>query len=123
MPRGLCCYGCVMTLDEKYVILFGGYSASNDILVFDMKRMKWSVSKLKCPHRGPQTAILMLHKSNTLVHAFIKFMCDSVVLDKIPMDVISLIVMYGNQERIHLFVDCRVEHYTIDVFDILSNCS
>eukprot|EP01084_Bolivina_argentea_P238209 400204_1 len=52
-------FGCVLTKQDRYIILFGGCNNRkrirtelNDIYVLDLKSMKWNKSDVKCPVSG-----------------------------------------------------------------------
>ena len=131
MPNANEGFGCVMTMDERYVITFGGYGGDHgvldDIFVFDMNPdvMKWSICKLKCPEPGFYGAVIVPGRKpdDHLIHAFIRFGCVDVNVKHIPTDIISLIdLMHGNGEKVHLFECDHTDHYCISVSDILSNC-
>lgn len=94
--------------------------------VFDMELTEWRVCDIKCPKPGFHGAVIMSGKKEDdhLVYAYIRFMCDGVVVNDIPMDVLSVIDdMYGNDEKVHLFQDDYADHYAINVSDILSKCN
>ena len=62
-------------------------------------------------------------KDDNLVYAYIRFICDGINVNDLPLDILDIIdSMYGFDERVHVFFDSYVEHYAIDVSDILLNC-
>ena len=131
MPIKTFGFGCVMTTDEKYVIIFDGYSENNPrgkedgIYVLNMKQMEWKKCKLKCPIAKGCYGLIVPGKrdEDNVVYAFIRFVCDGIEVDHIPFDIIKLIdTMYSECERVHLFIRNYNQHYAINVNDILFNC-
>lgn len=137
MPRNnLHSFGCVITNDDRYIIVFSGMSIVDDrhkeicsIFVLDMKNMKWlDLSKSNvCPLKGAARAIIVPYreKDENVVSAYIRFICDDKInIDQIPWGVLGIIdSMYGGDEKVHLFFERRSDHYAINVSDILSNCT
>ena len=134
LPKAMEGFGIVATLDEKYVIIFGGFSTLasskdtrfDDIYVLDLENMKWSECVLKCPFKEFCGAVMVGSKSNDdndkIISGFIRFMCDNIDIDDIPMDVMRLInTMYGANQNVHLFFHDHTDHYVVSVNDILSN--
>ena len=132
IPKAIREFRSVVTSDERYVITFGGkkknrLGCADDILVFDIELMEWSLCQLKCPKPGYYGAVVVPIKKeednyNVFV-AFIRFMCKSVMVSNIPIDILKLINIMWDSDRVHLFLKgFRTYHYAINVSDILFNC-
>ena len=134
MPKRLEGFGCVITTDEQYVIIFGGWSTNkagkhgkrtDDIHVLNLMEMEWKECRLKCPIIELCYGMIVPGKrdEDNVISAFIRFVCDGVNVEEIPMDIMKLIdEMYGENERVHLFFRDHVDHCAINVSDILVNC-
>ena len=63
IPEEMDSFGCVVTNDEKYIIIFGGVDDRDTpkagIYIFDMEQMSVRMSKFHCPKHSKYHAILM----------------------------------------------------------------
>ena len=129
LPRGLSSFGCVLTHDQKYVIIMGrqcnGYPrVTDDIIVLDLERKTIKTSKIKCPEAGRFKAFIVpiSFKNNLIVFGFLRMYCcqrrninddaadvtcSNIVYGK-ARDIVGIIItMYDNGNDIHLFSECN----------------
>ena len=63
MPKALAGFGIVITTDDRFIILFGGFVedeiATTDIYVFDTKFLTFYQSNLICPEAARYHAVIM----------------------------------------------------------------
>lgn len=62
LPMGLSYFGCTLSRNETYVIIFGGtseYSLRDDIFILEIETMQFKDCKIKCPKRCTYHAIAM----------------------------------------------------------------
>ena len=72
LPLALNGFGCILTRDERYVVIFGGSSGSDGgeevgIYYLDLRTFKWTKSLIECPVNNDYTAVLT---ENNDVHIF-----------------------------------------------------
>ena len=114
MPKRLEGFGCVITTDEQYVIIFGGWSTNkagkhgkrtDDIYVLNLMEMEWKECRLKCPIIELCYGMIVPGKrdEDNVISAFIRFVCDGVKVEEIPMDIMKLIVVM--QALIQQYID------------------
>ena len=127
----------VLTCDEKYVILAGGYNENfaetddiNVLTLDDDGQHKLQLSRIKCPHRGPhyiaKTGGGIMDR--LLVYGYIRNMMKGLDIDilKIPLEIMDMITNWYNVEMMH-WIQCEgiktdgKEHYVIPVDDILNS--
>ena len=105
-------FGCIMTNDEKYVIIFGGEDddevETDDIYVFDMDGMNVRTSNIKCPKDDEYYAVLMGNHQEHLkiVYGYIRWCWSLEQFDGISFpchDVIDLMVKWYSDEIVYLF--------------------
>eukprot|EP01084_Bolivina_argentea_P087916 158724_1 len=61
LPHKLCSFGCIKTNDEKYIIIFGGKTASgvkDEIWMLSTVTWKWHKSAFKCPKKSKYFAVI-----------------------------------------------------------------
>ena len=132
LPQKMHSFGCVMTSDEKYIILFGGevkrssYSSDDQyidtIYVMDTDTMKIKLSNIKCPSKSKYHGILMGDKifDELLVSGFLRQQTKSNNAT-IPDEVMNLIVMWFSIDWIHLLQNKTSGHWKIAVHDIINS--
>ena len=96
-------FGCIMTNDERYIIIFGGIENSNvsdGIYIFDMMEMSVRKSNIKCPQPGTYYAISMDDntRSNIIVTGYIRLIIKQFASD----DVMSLMTQWFAEEMVYL---------------------
>ena len=90
-------FGCIMTDDERYMIIFGGYEyeyTKDEIYIFDMDKMTVRESDVVCPEEGSYNAILMNDHERTsiIVNGYIRCMVNQIDGIEFPNDdIITLI--------------------------------
>ena len=124
MPVSVHRFGCVKTKDEKYVILLGGYHDSetiDTIQVLDIDKMKFGISKIKCPGQGSFQAVNTMEEANeTLITGYIRIILSEYEII-IPDDIINFIIELMKIENIHLMGDANSSHWKIELQTILEN--
>ena len=78
LPLTLAGFGCVLSRDEKYIVVFGGTSGMRGgeevgIYYLDLKTLTWSKSLVECPVNNEFEAVLTY---NNDVHIFARFRHD-----------------------------------------------
>ena len=78
LPLGLYGFGCVLTKDERYIVIFGGTSGreggeEDGIYYLDLLTMKWTECVLKCPSNNNYVAVLDGMED---VHIFSRYYLD-----------------------------------------------
>ena len=133
--------GCVLTNDEKYVIITGGqmandidYEWTNDIFILDLTSEDYQLRKckIKCPQSGScnysiNTVILGGPKDEMLTDGWIKELFKLQQFKHLslpPTYLIKMISQWYSQPMLHLFYGkphCKIiaKHYEIKVSTIL----
>ena len=60
MPKQLYLFGCTTAINDKYVLIFGGYSGhyhSDDIYILSLLTKRFTKSQIKCPTKSKFEAI------------------------------------------------------------------
>eukprot|EP01084_Bolivina_argentea_P253416 425658_1 len=132
-------FGCVLTSNERYIILFGGFAynynyecdtARNNIWVLDMKYdNNWKIKKSEicCPMFGHCHGVRsggIDSKDELLVIGFIKkcfAMKVFIHLDLPPVYIMKLISRWYCGEMIHLIKNDIQSHFGIYLNDILKS--
>ena len=128
--------GVLLTNDERYLILFGGYTDDGfikRIYLLDLIQMEWKESKYKCPCDGEFGAICMTsngdeRRNKYLVQGYVR----ELGVDNICDDIIGLVMKWLCTEWVHLlepgnsFIDdaydkCEANHWKANLMDILPN--
>lgn len=106
LPFGIHKFGCVMTKDEQYVIMFGGnqlpYGCDYDgILIMNVNDYSVRQSKIRCPIEGSLYACL------TVDYITVDLVIYGFVLrefrDFLSNDIIAIMKLYYCVENVHLF--------------------
>ena len=124
MPAAVAAFGIVITCDNRFTIILGGYTPNetekDDIYVFDTKSNTFYKSKVKCPKQGPNHAVITgdLSRDNLLCFGYIRQMS----LPFPPSEIIQLIVKWAFNEEIHLIAWFCGEHWKIPVSEVLIPC-
>eukprot|EP01084_Bolivina_argentea_P163258 284046_1 len=134
MPEATNDFACVMTNDERYIIILGGETQkvapfwsgisrrSQNIHILDVFKMKWMKSKVKLPDLDGLSHISSAVIDDKIIYRLIKYQCNVIGVKEIPIDVVQLIeAMHGKRERIHLFDHYGKDHWVISVADILKD--
>ena len=113
-------FGHVITSDERFIIILGGYGGRDkwwldSIFILDLYTMKFSKSDIRLPFSQECEAIIMENKyeNDLLVHGFIKKEINKIRDYNlyIPFALISLICIWHSIEYIHAIkVTSFVEH-------------
>ena len=99
---------CVMTSDERYVLMFGGKSEhatySDQILIMDLSVMKTIKSKMKCPTTG-RFRVALCHdrneKNDALIDGFVRRELKE-DMDMVPIEILKMIAGFYCDDYIHL---------------------
>ena len=118
-------FGCVVSMDERYVILFGikdlaEQGGTGAIYVFDIERMKFNKSNIVCPQNYTDYhAVLMGNaiKDELLVHGWLKSEINKYEIF-LPQDMMKLIVRWSSIEWVHLLSKAQ-GHWKIPVDEII----
>eukprot|EP01084_Bolivina_argentea_P014091 26344_1 len=129
MPYHAHNFGYILTLDERYVIIFAGYNfdereSLDDILIFDIDKMKFFNAPFKSPKCRVTNAVitnsgnihlfqknkhyrfdskLFIISSDVLIHGYFKEL--HIDVDVAPMDILEKIVFFLG-DIIHYANDC-----------------
>eukprot|EP01084_Bolivina_argentea_P250848 420478_1 len=128
LPGGLSNFGYVITNNEKYIILFGGYNNygySNDIFVINTKEMVLMKCNIPCPVKNEYDAIIMGNeeKEELIVCGFVKRCWKQLDIRFLfpPKYILKLVQLRISQEYVHLLEYTKKKHWMIPVCDILNN--
>ena len=135
LPFGVHNFGCVMTRDERYVVIFGGTQLPegcvyDGILVMDLRTFKVRKSKIKCPMEGDVYACLMIDelRMDLILNGMIRKCFGDNLKDDgkrmndecfVTKDVIDVMKMYYCIENVHLFDRKGVGHWRMQIDHIL----
>ena len=78
MPKGLGVFGCTIAVNDKYVLIFGGWQGcsfyTDDIWVYSVKNKTFRKSSINCPEKGRYQAFTVndKQKDETAVFGFIR---------------------------------------------------
>ena len=129
LPYDLCDFGCVITKDQRHVIIMGGKATDDDghqymcmenIFILDVMKMTIGESKITLPFNRCK-AIIMENKieNELLVNGFIRKETDLGKMN-IPIAIISLCAGFHVVEYIHI-LHYNGGHWKINVKKILDN--
>jgi len=125
MPRRMYSFGCVLTPNEKYIVLFGGNS-TNHIHIFDLCRQEMvRLERLQCPNAGSYAACVLGNDQKTavLVAGYVKRCWKSREFEDVsqpPVDIILLLRRYCSTEIVHLFQTTKKQHWRMPLREITS---
>ena len=130
--------GCVTTLDERYLIQFGGISieccdgpgscmrqsCTDDIIIFDFLKEAVYISEIRCPKAMAFHAVSLGMKENDELMCFGWVRLSSPQL--IPIYLIQLMLKWYVNERIFLLGwdhqhECDSPHWKVDIDAVLRN--
>ena len=124
MPRKLSDHQCILSNDEKYLIVMNGHNGNfrfnnNNIYILNLDIMKWKTSTIKTPFTGQFTQSMLFSSSMSMNRMYLlidgllrKYSINNV---NIPSDIISIINKMHLNTNIHLFNSTSHNHYYIDV--------
>eukprot|EP01084_Bolivina_argentea_P091570 164827_1 len=138
LPKPLKFVKCVLTNDEKYIIIMGGRTINSDLNkdIFVMNTMKMSIKKSKITLKDEmfQSTFLIpaendLHINilsnktidELLSHGFIRNTWEEKHFENImyiPYYLIQIITQYYNNEYLHV-MECKAKRWKIKLDDIL----
>ena len=109
LPHKMNYFGCVITMDEQYIIILGGFTMEcgatwdDKIWVLSLKSMSFRECKIKLPFIGKCAAIIMQNKNENdlLVHGWIRKDINKYNMN-IPFALISLIAIWHSTEYVHV---------------------
>ena len=131
LPESLRKCTCICTIDERYIIIFGGHDSrhvsTDKIFIIDTELLEIKESSIKCPMKGLFHACLVDDKtrSDLIVNGFInecwneeKFKNNENL--RYPSDdIIGLIISFHCVQIVHLFERYVIAHWTIHLIDLL----
>eukprot|EP01084_Bolivina_argentea_P254560 427985_1 len=112
--------GIILTMDEKYVIVFGG-SSKDSIEIYDVKNNMIRDCPLKCPTKEEFRAVLLdnFETNYQVISGFIRrYYSNKVAFPSVLMELVTN--FYGEKAYIHLTEIGGYEHWKIWLSDILS---
>ena len=125
LPITLCDFGYALTLDEQFIIIFGGYSFHNYIdciWIWDLQLMQFKESGIKCPVKGTFHVIIMDDIEQKLV-LIMGYFRKSLNIQFVSKDVIEMIGSWFCYEFVHLFQRKVCNHWRMNVNDIVNSVS
>ena len=105
-------FGCTMTKNERYIIIFGGWTAfidHDEIYVLDMEEFTVRKSNIACPKKAGCHVILMddYTESKVIVNGFIRLIVKQCTDMEFPCDDIILLIMkWVNEEMVYWLSKC-----------------
>eukprot|EP01084_Bolivina_argentea_P299044 515448_1 len=130
LPVGLDAFGCVVTRNEKYIILFGGddtFGHMRDIIIIiDLENMTIHESSVRCPLNAQFDAVLVdcSIRNQILVNGYVRWcwtLSGCKDIGCLCVDVINLIVMWYNEEYVYLKEKYNTRHWKIQLTKILAD--
>ena len=134
MPNALYSFGCTKILDEKYVVLLGGYIAyitdteqyggSDDIWIYSVYDGTFRKSNTKCPLKATFRYAFTINnrkRDEIITFGYVRDKWRECNINNHlfpPQYLIKIMHKYYHNEWIHLF-GCFGQHWNIDVFDII----
>ena len=126
MPLKCSGFGCILTRDERYVILFGikdlQKSGIGAIYVFDVEKINFKESPINCPQMYiDYHAVLMgnIMEDELLVFGWLKTDCSECNI-YLPIEMMNLIVRWTSIEWVHLLSKAQ-GHWKIPVKQIIES--
>eukprot|EP01084_Bolivina_argentea_P161402 280970_1 len=123
LPIPLSYFGCVLSKDDKYLIIMGGtsdddFNQLNDIYVLNTNNMEFKKSKIDCPEKSNYHAINMDNKENIelLIFGFVRSWWNLYP----PNELLMLISCFYATEYIHL-MSTYGNHWKIELNTIVNN--
>eukprot|EP01083_Nonionella_stella_P073114 197459_1 len=119
---GMDSFGCILTVDQRYVIICGGFADRDwikTIYVLDLSTMQFYESGVKCPQRGEYHGVLMDNKDKLIATGCLRMWQQKDDL-ALPLDLMELMIQYY-VECYYLYLLNRGsgKHFRIDVNCIL----
>ena len=120
LPKPLSSFGCVVTMNEKYVIIIGGLK-SNEIFILNLEKMEFSNCRLKLPHTGGCHCVLLQNqRSNFLVYGYVRLLCRFFKFEYPSMDILDVMSSCYSDQFIHILnreiVDRKERNYYGEAF-------
>ena len=112
LPFNIQLFGYVLTTDEKYVIIFGGWDQAiwgdgDDIYIWNLESMEFRKSEKKCPTKSQFHACIMGYQvDDLLVHGYLR-MCSKDDIEYLPQDIVKLVGHWCCNDFLHLFMSTR----------------
>eukprot|EP01084_Bolivina_argentea_P232365 391651_1 len=114
-------YGCILTFDERYILLFGYYI----VLIFDVNTMEIRknnafVPTIACGCYAVNSNVW----TNLLFKGYVKTCLKKENNMFVPIEIIEMVIKwYGRTDVIHLIRSSTGEHWKINVEDILQSAN
>ena len=114
LPIKINSFGYILTPDERFVIIFGGEVMDkliDDIWIWDLDKMEFKKSKLKCPmNTGYRVEIMSFNKTDAIVvHGWIRFNYAQLLTKSalsFPIELVRMIALY------YIYIDIYLlQHY------------
>ena len=117
LDEPLSSFGCVLTLDEKHLILFGGYTPygkSNKIYVIQLGTMTITESEIRCPQKGWYHAVIANDyiTNNTIAFGFVP--------NFVPDELKAVIALFCYTQTVYLFQEKCL--WKMNVSRLLTDC-
>ena len=139
IPTGLHSFGCVMSLDERYILILGGRipqpngrsdKSTKDIWIIEMtpkvSQPEFNVmeSQMKCPRPGQYFSCLMANEDDLVVDGYITkcWMLKEFTeknIRNLSMDVMKIIKAYFGIGSVHLFDRSLGNHFKMGLTRML----
>ena len=138
LPHKLNLFGSVITKDQQYIIILGGYANidaridSNDlgvrrdedfnhILILELRTMRFRESAIKLPFSGVTKAIIMNKKEENelLIHGYVKQNMNK-FNTTMPFVLIKMMTIWHVTEFIHV-INIQKKHWKINIDKIFES--
>ena len=124
LPIAMELFGYILTFDEKYILIFGGYTGQDEfdtIYIWDLQNMRFKKSEICCPIKDGFLACITAENIEPIVvNGFIR---KYIEIDPkiVPQDIIQLIWNWCSDCFVHLISREDKKHWKIDINKILTN--
>ena len=123
LPIEVQVFGSVLTPDEQYIIILGGWAQNkgetDDIYIWDLENMDFRKSEIKCPKVGQYRACIMMDEVQEIVIYGYLRKCIEMNDENIPRDIVRMILKWCCNTFVHLLKRTDGEHWRIELSEIL----
>ena len=124
LPKQLSEFGCVITNDERFILIFGGYDEndiddSDEIFIMNLDTMEIKKSDVKCPMGGRFRAAYCYDRGEKMDILIAGYVGKYGVDGYIPKEIMKMMEMFCCQDYVHLVEKDSSKHWRINVDEIL----
>ena len=117
MKNGIDSCGVLLVRNQRYVMLFGGFSGKGCkgwIFVIDLLMMKSYESKLKCPMAEYHAILMKDYKQGVIARGYLRIL-QKQEKNVLPVELVGLLIEFYQSCYVHLLDRETGSHYKIDL--------